>query len=495
MTIEVDSRILLHHFHMVLNENDKLAIIGEEGNGKSTLLKCILGICDYAEVTGSIDTNGYHLGYLKQQLTSEELNQSVQDYLFQTSEIYYDKINLFYQCIKKLRIPDTILEVEQVSYLSGGEKVKLQLLKLLLDEPDILLLDEPTNDLDIKTLEWLENFICTTSKPIIYVSHDETLLSRTANRILHLELVHKKQVAKYTLRKTDYDNYVHSRLKLLEKTRQIAKKERQEKARQEDKLRQIYQRVEHEQEHISRNNPHGAKMLKRKMKSVKAQEKRMEQQELTEIPDSEEAIFFCFEGISLPSKKELLNLEIPLLKIGEKVLARHIALTVQGNEHIVIIGDNGVGKSTLIKHIYQILKTRNDIHLGYMPQDYDSVLQEYKTAVQFLNPSGNREETNRVRSYLGNMKFTSEEMVMPLKELSGGSKAKLLLLKLVLDKCNVLLLDEPTRNVSPLSNPIIREVLRNFRGAIISVSHDRKYMDEVCDKVYELTIDGLNQII
>lgn len=491
MKVEVDTRILLDHFNLSLNKGDKLAIIGEEGNGKSTLLKCIIGNCPYAKVTGDINTKGNRLGYLKQQLTEEELNCSVEQYLFASKEAYFNHMTQLYQSMKKLHLSDALLEQEKMKYLSGGEKVKLQLLKLLLEEPDILLLDEPTNDLDIETLEWLEHFINRESKPIIYVSHDEMLLSRTANMILHLELIKKKQVAKHTLLKIGYDEYVHTRLRSLEKIEQVARKERQEKLKQEEKLRKIYDKVAYEQEHISRQNPHGAKMLKRKMKTVKAQEKRMERVELTEMPDPEEAIYFCFEQDEIPKSKQVLDLKVMELKAGNRVLVHDIYLTVHGGEHIVIIGKNGVGKTTLLKLIYDRLQKRSDIKLGYMPQEYHSILNQYKNPVDFLVETGSMEEVSLVRSYLGNMKFTANEMTGDIHKLSGGSKAKLLLIKLVLQKCNVLILDEPTRNVSPLSNPVIRKVLKEYKGVIISISHDRKYIEEVCDKVYELKENGL----
>src|SRR5574344_1204714 len=146
LTISISDRYLIKNLNLILNNGDKLAIIGEEGNGKSTLLKSILNICEYAEISGNINLKGNRIDYLEQKIKT----------------------------------------------LSGGEKVKISILKLLLNEYDILFLDEPTNDLDIETLEWLEKFINNTNKPIMYVSHDETLLANTANMILHLEQIKKK---------------------------------------------------------------------------------------------------------------------------------------------------------------------------------------------------------------------------------------------------------------------------------------------------------------
>ena len=169
-------------------------------------------------------------------------------------------------------------------------------------------------------------------------------------------------------------------------------------------------------------------------------------------------------------------------------------MEVVGNEHICIIGDNGIGKSTLIKEIYHKLQFRTDIKVGYMPQNYNEILKEYPLVLDFISPTKNKEEITRARTILGNMKLTNEEMLSPINNLSNGTKAKIFLAKLVLDQNNVLILDEPTRNVSPLSNHIIRQALKEFAGTIISVSHDRKYIEEVIDTIYLLSLSGLKKI-
>lgn len=174
-----------------------------------------------------------------------------------------------------------------------------------------------------------------------------------------------------------------------------------------------------------------------------------------------------------------------------KILSKNLKLEVVGNTHICIIGKNGVGKSTLLKQIYEILKDREDIKVGYMPQTYDDILNKYEYVLDFLSPSGSKEKITKARMYLGNMKFTREEMTSKIKELSNGTKAKLFFTKLVLEENDVLILDEPTRNVSPLSNPVIRKSLREYKGVIISISHDRKFIDEVIDTTYILTELGL----
>lgn len=490
MYISIKGRYLIKNLSLTLNTGDKLAIIGEEGNGKSTLLKTILGMCEYAETKGSINLKGNRIGYLEQSMNIENMGKKVYDFLFTSDDDYYEKVNILYKYLDSIDLNDEILK-QTISTLSGGEKVKVSILKLLINEYDILFLDEPTNDLDIETLEWLENFINNTNKPIMYVSHDETLLSNTANMILHLEQIMKKTDCRHTLLRIDYDTYVDERIRKIEKQTQVAKSEKREFNKQQEKLKRIMQKVEYQQNTISRKDAHGAQVLKKKMHSLKSQEKRLDNKELTEIPDVEESINFFFEDVEIPKTKSILNLTIAELKVDDKVLAKNIELNVTGNTHLCIIGKNGVGKSTLIKIINENLKNRTDIKVGYMPQNYADVLDAYDNVLEFLYPRGNKDDITRARMYLGNMKFTREEMTSKITDLSNGTKAKLFLVKLVLDKCNVLILDEPTRNVSPLTNPIIRNVLSEYKGTIISVSHDRKYINEVIDCLYTLTSDGL----
>ena len=493
LSIRVNNKYLVKNLTLTLIKGDKLAIIGEEGNGKSTLLKSILGISDYAVIDGSINMLGNKIGYLSQTITNQFLTWKVFDYLFKNEEDYYNKVNELYKCLPYFMLEDSMLQ-QIIKNLSGGEKVKIGILKLLLEDADILFLDEPTNDLDINTLKWLENFINTTKKPIIYVSHDETLLANTANRILHLEQIKKKSECRFTLERITYDEYVHNRLQNIAKETQVAGFEKREFNKRKEKLQRIMQKVEHQQNTITRANPHGAKVLKKKMHTLKSQENKLLNTKLMEVPDVEEGINFFFEETFIPKKKVILKLQVPELKINMRILAKNIELEIIGNSHVCIIGKNGVGKTSLIKLIYSELKNREDLKVGYMPQNYADVLNDSDQVLDFIVPSKGKEEVTNARRLLGNMKFTREEMEGKIADLSNGTKAKLILMKLVIDKCNVLILDEPTRNVSPLSNPVIRKVLNEFQGAIISVSHDRKFIEEVITKLYLLESDGLKKI-
>ena len=211
---------------------------------------------------------------------------------------------------------------------------------------------------------------------------------------------------------------------------------------------------------------------------------------MTEMPEQEEAIYFQLGGAeaAMPAGKTVIEYQLPKLEApdGERVLAENITLKIRGPEKICIVGPNGAGKTTLLKKIAAELKEREDLRVDYMPQNYEDQLDLSMTPVDFLDSTGEKSERTKIRTYLGSLKYTADEMDHPIRELSGGQKAKVLLLKMSLGNANVLILDEPTRNFSPLSGPVIRKMLREFPGAIISISHDRKYIGEVCGKEYLL---------
>ena len=190
----------------------------------------------------------------------------------------------------------------------------------------------------------------------------------------------------------------------------------------------------------------------------------------------------------------ILDLHLDQLIVEDRCLSQNIDLKVFGGDKICIIGQNGCGKSTLIKKIYDLLKERNDIILGYIPQDYSDVMDLERTPVEYLWDGYDRELRSKIQSYLGALKFTPEEMTHKMADLSEGQKCKILIIKTILDQADVLLLDEPTRNLSALSNPVFRDILNRFEGCIIAVSHDRKFISEVAEKVYELTSEGLREL-
>ncbi|MBP5236802.1 MAG: ABC-F family ATP-binding cassette domain-containing protein [Clostridia bacterium] len=499
ITHRKDLRIILRDFNFVLNRGDKAVLIGEEGNGKSTLLKWIYdpGLVEpYAETEGVRILQGELMGYLPQELRDEDKQKTVYEYFSGLPAFREASPSELEKVTAEVGIPGTLVYSDQaMQSLSGGERVKVQMAGLLLARPDILLLDEPSNDIDLSALRWLENMINRFSGSVLFISHDETLIERTANRVILIEQLRRKVMSRVTIANVPFRTFMEARQRAFDKQEQEAYSERREEKKAMERFRRIEQTVEANLRNISRQDPHGGRLLKKKMKAVKALENRYEREhtEMTEVPEMESPITVRFERQrAMPAGKTVIEYNLPELRSPDgRVLAKTIALKVRGPERICIIGDNGSGKTTLIRKLAKELLSRQDLTACYMSQEYEETLPFDRTPVEYLAPSGKKDDVTMVRTYLGSMKYTADEMFHPIRELSGGQKAKLLLLKISLSPADVLILDEPTRNFSPLSGPEVRAILKQFPGAIISVSHDRKYISEVCDTVYRLTAEGL----
>ena len=501
ITHKKDFRVLLKDFSCTFNYGDKAVIIGEEGDGKSTLLRWIYDemlIETYAKGEGERVLGGEKLAYLPQELSEEHKVISVYEF-FSMEPMFWEQTpkELALLARKMHMSGDFFYSEQRMGTLSGGEKVKAQMMRILMGKPTVLLLDEPSNDIDIATLQWLEQEILDWPYIVVFISHDETLIERTANMIIHIEQLKRKQECRYTVSKTSYESDKEERGLIFANQRQQALNDRREKKIRDEKYRKLQQKVENAQASVSRQNPHIGQLLKKKMHAVKSMERRFEREDanMTQMPEEETAIFFKLgnEEATIPAGKVILDFSLEELRTpdGQDTLARDIRLFIRGSQKVCIIGEIGAGKTTLLKRIAEELLARKDIHAEYMPQNYEELLDMEKSPVDFLDRTGDKEERTRIRTYLGSLKYTADEMEHPIRELSGGQKAKVLLLKMSLSGANVLILDEPTRNFSPLSGPVLRGILAEFPGAIISISHDRKYIEEVCDTVYQLTEEGL----
>lgn len=504
ISMRKDLRPLIEGFSFALNPGDRVAVVGEEGDGKSTLLKVIYDaemVEGYAEWSGQVLRDGLLLGYLEQEVGPGDGALSGYEFCCKEPAFLESSPGELAFAAGKLGVPVELFYTDRpVGTLSGGEKVKLRMALLTLRRPDVYLLDEPSNDLDVETLEWLEEFILSCGKPVMYISHDEALLENTANVVLHIEQLRRKTLPRWTVAKMGYRQYVEERLGRMEKQARLARKEREEDRKRQEKIRRMEQQVQHRMDSISHAERDAvARLLKKKMKSVKSMEHRFERErgDMTELPETEEAILVGFgPGVGIPAGKTVLELELPELRTEDgALLSEGIQLNVRGPEHICITGRNGAGKTTLLRKIAALLLPKGDIRAGYMPQSYAETVDQSLTPVEFLTGgSGEKAVMTRAKTYLGSMKYTPEECGHSISGLSGGQKAKLFLLKMILDSNNVLVLDEPTRNFSPLSGPVIRGMLKDFPGCIISVSHDRRFIEEVGENVYELTENGLVKI-
>lgn len=478
-------------------QNKKIALIGEEGNGKSTLLKAIYDpelIRPYAEMSGEIYRAGEVIGYLPQEIGANWGDLSASELLFAKEAADGFDYALYYELLGRLSLDDGLLRDNvRAETLSGGEKIKLALLLELMKRPDILLLDEPGNDLDLASMALLEDFICETDKTVIFISHDERLLERCADTIIHFEQLIHKRVPVHTIASLPYRDYIEQKSLAFDRQTQIANKEAEEYRKKMERWREIYEKVQTALNNVSRKDPAGGKNLKDKMRSVKAQGRRFEKEQSRAFkkPVAEDPINISFdEDIRIPSKQVILDLDLPELRAGERLLARNIKLSIRGAEKVCIVGANGSGKSTLLRHVLDELRQAR-VKCGYMPQVYDERLDLERSPLEFLSTDFTGEEETAVRTYLGSLNFTPEEMLRPIAGLSGGQKAKLYFAKMIFERDEFLILDEPTRNLSPLSGPEIRRALEDFPGGILAVSHDRVFIDEVFEAVYELKSEGL----
>lgn len=489
---------LIENLTFSLKDGERMALIGEEGNGKSTLLRILAGdesVKTYVDIRGKITLTS-RAAYLPQELASHDREKSAYAFFSDCPAFFDQSARDLGELAARLRLPSDVFYSEQaLASFSGGERVKLQMARLLMQSPQLLLLDEPSNDLDRETVQWLESFLNTCGLSVLFVSHDEALLEQTATAVLLIERLRRRQVPRAGVSRMGYREFTASRSSLFSKQEQVARKEREEFKEKMQRFEQIRRRVEHDQEAISRRNPGDGRLLKKKMHAVLSMGRRFEREalEMTAMPESEEAIFAKLTCTPLPPAKTVLSLDIPQLCVGERVLCRNVRLNVRANEKLCILGKNGVGKSTLLRAIRDKLHAREDLRVFYMPQDPGDLLDMEKTPIDMLTSTGDAQERAHIGVMLGSMKFTAEEMHHPCAGLSGGQKAKLMFLAMALSGANVLLLDEPTRNLSPLSGPVIRRLFADYPGCILAVSHDRLFAGEVCTRAVLLTPDGFQE--
>ena len=492
ITQNKDLRDLVSDLTMTIQDGKKVAIIGEEGNGKSTLLKTLMGeaLSDFT-IKGDIQSDYQSLAYIPQKLPGDLKKKTLHDYFFlDPADLDY---SILYRLAEELHFDsDRFASDQEIRSLSGGEALKIQLIHELAKPFEILFLDEPSNDLDLETVDWLKNQIRKIRQTVIFISHDEEFLSHTADTIVHLRLVKHRKEAETLVEHLDYDSYSDQRkANFAKQSKQAANDQRTY-----DKTMEKHRRVKQNVETALRDTKDSTagRLLAKKMKTVLSQEKRYEKvaQSMTQKPLEEEEIRLFFSEIQpLAASKVLIQLEKENLSIGERVLAQELQLTIRGQEKIGIIGSNGTGKSTLLAKLEQLLSAKREISLGVMPQDYHKKLQLDSSPITYLSQTGQKEELQKIQSHLASLNFSYPEMQHQIRSLSGGQQGKLLLLDLVLRKPNFLLLDEPTRNFSPTSQPEIRKLFTTYPGGLVTVSHDRRFLKEVCSTIYRLTDHGL----
>ncbi|TAA67350.1 ABC-F family ATP-binding cassette domain-containing protein [Streptococcus sp. LQJ-218] len=495
ITQNKDLRDLVSDLNMTIQNGEKVAIIGEEGNGKSTLLKTLMGetLPDFT-IRGDIQSDRQSLAYIPQKLPKELKKRTLHDYFFlDSTELDY---SILYRLAEELHFDSNRFTSDQeIGSLSGGEALKVQLIYELAKPFEILFLDEPSNDLDLETVDWLKSQIRKIRQTVIFISHDEDFLSETADTIVHLRLVKHRKEAETSVEHLDYERYSEQRKANFARQSQQAANDQRAYDKTMEKHRRVKQNVETALR--ATKDSTAGRLLAKKMKNVLSQEKRYEKlaQSMSQKPLEEEGIKLFFSEIQpLPASKTLIQLEKENLSIDNRVLVQELQLTVRGQEKIGIVGPNGVGKSTLLAKLEQLLNDKKEISLGYMPQNYHKKLRLNLSPIAYLSKTGEKEELKKIQSHLASLNFSYPEMHHQIRSLSGGQQGKLLLLNLVLRKPNFLLLDEPTRNFSPTSQPEIRKLFANYPGGLITVSHDRRFLKEVCTTIYRLTEHGLEVV-
>lgn len=499
-------------FH--LNAGDKVGIIGRNGAGKTTLLNMLTGElpCDEGEFFVSQNTR---IGYLKQRdnFSSEgtvleeiegifsglrELENEIAELSDKVAENPHDTrlINRLDELqhrfdreggytyksemigILNSMAFDESFYNKKISSLSGGERTRLALAALLLEKPDILLLDEPTNHLDIGTLKWLEQYLEAYRGTIMIVSHDRYFLDRTVNRIFEVE---NHKVYSYQGKYSDYA----AQKKLRRETELRAYNNQQrEIARQEEMIRRMKQRGT---EHLA--------------KRAASREKRLDMLERIDRPESEMGKMKINFKENFPSGGDVImaeNLEKSFGRGAEhRELFHGVNLDIKRGERICILGPNGVGKTTLLRVLLGeltpdagYLKIGHNVAFGYYDQG-QLLLSDTNTVLEELKESYRLYTDTEMRSILGRFLFRGEEVFLPVGSLSGGEKARLSLLKLMLSGANTLILDEPTNHLDIESKEVFEEALMEFPGTVIVVSHDRYFLQRIPTRILELTQDGV----
>lgn len=512
LTKSFDGEDIFNNVDFEVKTGERIGIVGRNGAGKSTLMKIIAGVEDYD--SGHISkSKNLKLGYLTQQMTlntdqtvfeemskpfeamknleqemkleTDWLAQHATEYDTETYKSHIDRYealsNQFeqqdgYQYESKIKTVLHGLNFSEADFdrpindFSGGQKTRLSLAQMLLSEPDLLLLDEPTNHLDMDTTQWLESYLNYFKGAIVIISHDRYFLDKIVTQIYDVAL-------------GDVQHYVGNYAQFIDQRDKYYEKRMQEYESQQAEIKRLETFVD---KNIARASTTGMAKSRRKM---------LEKIERINKPmiDAKSAnIQFEFDRNTGNDVFHIKNLEIGY----ESPITKGITFEVTKGDHIAIIGPNGIGKSTLIKTIANIQNALNgsittgaNLKIGY----YDQKQAEFKSNKTILDylwdqyPTMNEKD---IRAVLGRFLFVQEDVKKIINDLSGGEKARLQLALLMLERNNVLILDEPTNHLDIDSKEMLEQALANFKGTILFVSHDRYFINELANKVYDLDYDG-----
>ena len=507
LAVEFGGTTLFSDVSFVINEKDRIALMGKNGAGKSTLLKILAGVrtATRGAVSAPKDTV---IAYLPQHLMTEdgrtvfeEASQAfahlyemeaeldrmnnelatrtdyesdsymalIEEVATKSEKFYAIDMTHFEEDVEK-----TLLGLgfersdfnRQTSEFSGGWRMRIELAKMLLRNPDVLLLDEPTNYLDIESIGWLEEFLINNGKAVVVISHDRKFVDNITTRTIEVTM---GRIYDY---KVNYSQYLVLRAE--RRQQQMKQYEEQQKMIQETK------------DFIERFKGTYSKTLQ-----VQSRVKMLEKLEIIEVDEEDTSALRLKFPPSPRSGQYPVIMEGVGKAFGEKRIFSDATLTVERGNKIAFVGRNGEGKSTLVKCIMKELEHEgslqlgHNVQIGYFAQNQASLLDEELTVFQTIDDVAKGDIRNKIRDLLGAFMFGGEASAKKVKVLSGGERTRLALMKLLLEPVNLLILDEPTNHLDLKTKDILKQALQDFDGTLICVSHDRDFLDGLVTKVYE----------
>lgn len=507
LKVEFGAKPLFADVTFVINERDRIALVGKNGAGKSTMLKIIAGIQTPTDGTVAIP-NDCSIGYLPQVMILQDnttvreearkafanldkiknkvdrLQKELEERTDYESSSYMELVERFtvaHERYMMMGADSREAEMERTliglgfnradfdrptSEFSGGWRMRIELAKLLLHHHDVILLDEPTNHLDIESIQWLEQFLSNSSQAIVLVSHDRAFINNVTNRTLEISCSH---IVDYRVK---YDEYV------------ILRKERRE---------QQLRAYENQQKEMADTKAFIERFRYQATKAVQVQQRIRQLEkivpiEIDEVDNSALRLKFppCLRSGDYPVICESVS-----KSYGDHNVFHDVNLIIKRGEKVAFVGKNGEGKSTLVKCIMgEIpfegeLKVGHNVQIGYFAQNQAQLLDESLTVFQTIDNVARGEIRLRIKDILGAFMFGGEASDKYVKFLSGGERSRLAMIRLLLEPVNFLILDEPTNHLDMNSKDVLKEAIKSFDGTVIVVSHDREFLDGLVDKVYE----------
>ena len=507
LTVEFGGSALFSDVSFVINEKDRIALMGKNGAGKSTLLKILAGVREPSrgKVSAPKDTV---IAYLPQHLMTEdgrtvfeetaqafahlhemeaeiaELNKQLETRTDYESDSYMELIERvstlsekFYS-IEEINydadIEKTLLGLgfkredfdRQTSEFSGGWRMRIELAKLLLKKPDVLLLDEPTNHLDIESIQWLEDFLIDNGQAVVVISHVRAFVDHITTRTIEVTM---GRIYDY---KVNYSQYL-----------QLRKERREQQQKAYDEQQKM---IAETREFIERFKGTYSKTLQ-----VQSRVKMLEKLEILEVDEEDTSALRLKFPPSPRSGSYPVTIENVSKAYGDHTVFRNANLMIERGDKIAFVGKNGEGKSTLVKCIMKeiehegTLTLGHNVMIGYFAQNQASLLDENLTVFQTIDDVAQGDIRNKIKDLLGAFMFGGENSAKKVKVLSGGERTRLAMIKLLLEPVNLLILDEPTNHLDMKTKDILKQALLDFDGTLIVVSHDRDFLDGLVSKVYE----------